>query len=260
MQALDIPRRSDVPQIAAGILVRLRAQTPRVHCITNTVAQNFTANALLAVGALPSMTTSLEEIGEFVAHTQALLVNLGTFDGERRKAVTIALDTAKKNKIPWVLDPVLIDRSPLRAIFAREMTVRGPQALRLNHVEFSTLSGTSPVPDALSLYAKDHKVVVGLSGASDFVTDGSRLATLANGHPWMAKVTGMGCVASALTAACLAVESDAWRATATALLLLGIAGEVAAVQTKGPGSFAAAIIDALANLDGATIIERARVT
>ena len=74
----------------------------------------------------------------------------------------------------------------------------------------------------------------------------------------MAKVTAMGCAASALVAACLAVEPDAWRATAAALVMIGVAGELAAAKAQGPGSFAVAILDALHNLDGPTLIARAR--
>jgi hydroxyethylthiazole kinase len=260
MHVPDSPQRGDLPQIAADVLARLRSVAPRVHCITNTVAQNFTANALLAVGASPSMTTSSDEIVGFVAGAKGLLVNLGTFDRERREATEIAVKTAVQHGVPWVLDPVLIDRAPPRADFARDLMARGPKVARLNHAEFSALSGAKPVADALARYAKDNGVAVGLSGAADLVADGSRLATIANGHPWMAKVTGMGCVASALVSACLAVDNDAWRATMSALLLLGVAGEVAAEGAKGPGSFAVVVIDALALLDGETVLKRARVT
>ena len=94
---------------------------PRVHCITNAVAQNFTANVLLAAGCMPSMTLSAEEIGPFLAGAQGLLVNLGTFDRERREATAIAVEAAGQNKLTWVLDPVFVDRVPRRASFAREL-------------------------------------------------------------------------------------------------------------------------------------------
>src|SRR5665213_4495653 len=113
--------RDDVPQIAATLLERLRERRPRVHCITNSVAQNFTANALLAVGCVPSMTLSTKEIGTFVADSGALLVNLGTFDTERRVATGVAVQTAARDNVPWVLDPVFIDRSAARADFARAL-------------------------------------------------------------------------------------------------------------------------------------------
>src|SRR5665647_1650986 len=245
--------REDMAHMAAALLERLRAGAPRVHCITNAVAQNFTANVLLALGCLPSMTVSAGEIGDFVARSQALLVNLGTFDRERREATAIAVDTARRGNVPWVLDPVFVDRAPPRAACARALIGRRPQVLRLNRAEFAALAGGEPPQDALVAFARDNNLTVGLSGETDWVADGERLATIANGHALMAKVTAMGCAGSALVAACLGVESDAWRATAGALVIVGVAGEVAAARAAGPGSFAVAIIDALYNLDGPTL-------
>ncbi len=250
----------DLPQFAATLLDRLRARRPRVHCITNDVAQNFTANMLLAAGCLPSMTLSVEEIGPFVASADALLVNLGTLDRERREATAMAVETATKANVPWVLDPVFIDRSSPRAAFARALVASGPKAVRLNHAEFSTLAASEPTREAFVAYARDKKTVIALSGVTDWVGDGERLASIANGHALMGKVTALGCAASALVAACLAVEPDAWRAAACALTMIGVAGELAAVHAAGPGSFAVAIIDALHNLDEPTLIARAKVT
>jgi hydroxyethylthiazole kinase len=249
----------DLPQIAAALLDRLRARAPRVHCITNSVAQSFTANVLLAAGAVPSMTLSPEEIGPFIAGANALLVNLGTLDLERRESTVVAVEAATRGNVPWVLDPVFIDRSIARAAFARALIASAPKAVRLNGAEFSVLSGSEPSPETLAAYARDKKTVIGLSGATDLVADGERLATIANGHALMTKVTAIGCAASALVAACLGVEQDAWRATAAALTMIGVAGELAAAKAEGPGSFAVAIIDALYNLDGPTLIARARV-
>ena len=254
----DAISHDDVPQIAAALLDRLRARAPRVHCITNAVAQNFTANVLLAAGAVPSMTLSAEEIGTFVAGANALLVNLGTLDYERREATAVAVEAATRGNVPWVLDPVFIDRSTPRVALARALIANAPKALRLNGAEFSALSGSEPSREALTAYARDKKTVIGLSGATDLVSDGERLATIANGHALMAKVTAIGCAASALVAAGLGVEPDAWRATAAALTMIGVAGELAAAKVNGPGSFAVAIIDTLYNLDGPTLIARAK--
>src|SRR5215472_4611295 len=187
----------ELPVIAADILARVRARRPRVHCITNAVAQQFTANMLLAANAVPSMTTDPAEVAEFVARADALLVNLGT------------------------------------------LAARRPRAIRLNRAEFATLAGVAAGADAggeaLARYAQRQGTVIGLTGDRD-------------------RVTAMGCAASALVAACLAVETDAWRATAAGLILIGVAGEVAALVAHGPGTFAAAIIDALHGLDEATIL------
>jgi hydroxyethylthiazole kinase len=248
-----------LPRIAADALERVRTKGPSIHCITNTVAQAFTANMLLAVGAIPSMTISPAEVGDFVTGADALLVNLGTFDGERREAVLVAVDVARHHGRPWVLDPVLINRSEPRAGFAKSLLARKPAALRLNAQEFRTFGGEPDATGTMS-FAKSAATVVALSGATDLVADAFRVAAIDNGHPHMARVTAMGCAASALVATCLAVEPDAGRASAAALLILAIAGEVAGENSSGPGSFAAAILDALFNLDAPTIEKRARVS
>src|SRR5579885_168087 len=193
----------DLPAATADILERVRARRPRVHCITNAVAQAYTANMLLAAGCVPSMTLTAGEIGGFVASADALLANLGTFDPDRREATLIALDAAEARALPWVLDPVFVERSPPRLAFARELAARRPRVVRLNHAEFTALSGGGATREAAMAYARATGVVVALSGADDLVTDGSRAVSVCNGHPLMAKVTAMGCAGSALLAACL---------------------------------------------------------
>jgi len=256
--AARLMSREELTGQAASLLERLRAKSPRVHCITNSVAQNFTANALLALGAVPSMTLSGEEIGAFVARSDALLVNLGTLDRERREATSIAVDAASQNGLPWVLDPVFVDRAPQRAVYARDLIFLEPKAIRLNAAEFSALADAAPAREAVEAYARARRIVVGLSGAADLIADGERSVSIANGHPLMARVTAMGCAASAIVGACLAVEADALVATASALLIVGIAGEIAAEKSQGPGSFAAAILDALYTIDGKAIAAQAR--
>jgi len=251
---------NELPIIAADVLARLRAQSPRVHCITNSVAQTLTANTLLAVGAVPSMTIAPEEIGGFVKRAGALLVNLGTFDAGRRAASAIAIEAANELNLPWVLDPVFVDRSEPRAIYAKQLAVLAPKAMRLNHAEFSALSGVASEGGAPAGYAREHGTVVGLTGATDLVADGERLVAIANGHPLMSKVTALGCAASALVAACLAVERDAWCASAAALLIMGVAGELAAKRARGPGSFAVEILDALYALDRDMLVAHAKVS
>jgi hydroxyethylthiazole kinase len=255
----DLSHIGDLPAVTADILARVRAQSPRVHCITNAVAQNFTANVLLAAGAIPSMTVSPDEIAAFTASANALLVNLGTFDAGRREAADIAIAVATEEGLHWVLDPVFVNRSEARAAYARALIRRKPSAIRLNHAEFKAVAGFDPEGEALDAYALDCQAVIGLTGAVDIVTDGARVAAIENGDPLMARVTAMGCAGSALLAACLAVEDDAWRATAAALLALGVAGEIAGLTANGPGSFAVGIIDELHRLDAGALAERARV-
>ncbi|MGD0026596.1 MAG: hydroxyethylthiazole kinase [Xanthobacteraceae bacterium] len=253
----------ELADIAADILARVRDRAPRVHCITNTVAQNYTANMLLAAGAVPSMTISPEEIVSFVASADALLVNLGTLDTERRGAIDAALGAVDAARMPWALDPVFIESSPGRAQFARELLRRGPSAVRLNPAEFAPLFGgdpAAPAAEAAARAAEACATVVALTGGIDIVTDGARRVASANGHPLMGLVTAMGCASSALVCAALAVETDAWLATLAALAALGVAGEVAGASARGPGSFASAIIDALHGLDRATLRARIKVS
>src|SRR6266403_1192095 len=174
---------------------------------------------------------------DIVARADALLVNLGTLDPERRGAIEIAIATAGE-RVPWVPDPVFVDRSAPRAGFAAALVARRPRAIRLNGAEFSALAGGPASPHALTRYAVENATVVGLTGDRDMVADATRMVTIANGDPLMSKVTALGC-------ACLAVEADAWNATAAALILIGVAGEAAVGRAQGPGTFAAGILDAL---------------
>jgi hydroxyethylthiazole kinase len=250
----------ELADIVADVFARIRSRAPRVHCITNSVAQQYTANMLLAAGAVPSMTLSADEIGAFVAGADALLVNLGTFDAERKSAIGVALSSATEHGVPWLLDPVFIERSPARAQFARDLVSRSPTVVRLNEAEFAALTGGEPTADTPARFAQAHGTIVALTGAMDVVADGKRRTEIGNGHALMGRVTAMGCAGSALVCAALAVEADAYMATVAALAAFGVAGELAAESAEGPGSFAVAIIDALHHLDRADLGARLKVS
>jgi hydroxyethylthiazole kinase len=250
---------ADLPNIAAELLRRVRERAPRVHCLTNAVAQNFTANAVLAIGAIPSMTIAPTEIGDFVRRANALLINLGTFDEQRTQAAELAIAAAKDAGIPWLLDPVFIDRSPLRAAFARDIAARGAAALRLNAAEFAALTERAADEPTVLAYARSHGSIVAMTGAADLVTDGTRTVTIANGDALMGQVTAMGDALSAVVGACLAAEPDRFNAVAGALLAFGVAGEIAAKDAHGPGTFAVAMIDALHALDREALQTHARL-
>jgi hydroxyethylthiazole kinase len=205
------------------------------------------------------MTIAPDEVGEFAARADALLINLGTFDADRRAAVEIAIAAATQAGKPWLLDPVFVDRSAQRANYARMLIAKHPHAVRLNRAEFTALSGHELDGAALARFADEIGTTVGMTGDTDIVINGGKLACIANGHPLMSSVTAMGCASGALVGACLAVESDAWVATSAALLIFGVAGQLAGVAASGPGSFAVAMLDALYTLDHATLVERARV-
>jgi hydroxyethylthiazole kinase len=208
------------------------------------------------------MTIAPEEVASFVAHADSLLINIGTLSSERRQSIEIAVDEAIDQGLPWALDPAFVDRARLRAAFARTLIRKYPRAVRLNRAEFAILAGaeTADDPARLRSYAQEHQAVIGLTGETDLVLDETRLATLSNGHVLMSRVTAIGCAASAVIAAFLAVEPDAWRATAAALLAFGIAGEIAGERARGPGSFGPELLDAFYNLDREAILARAKIS
>ncbi len=248
------------PMVAARLLDGLRAEPVRVHAITNAAAQVFTANLLLAVHAIPSLTVAPEEVAAFTRRAGALLVNLGTLDADRRAGIPEAIAAARAGAVPWVLDPVFVDASPPRLAFARDCLAAGPAILRCNAGEFAALADGPADTGAVAAFARRHHLVVALTGPVDIVTDGTRLVRVANGHPLMARVTAMGCAGTALIAAFLAREPDPLIAAAAALLVFEVAGEIAGERSAGPGSFPAALLDALDALDLPLLQARARLT
>jgi len=237
---------TDLPRHAADLLEHVRGGAPRVHCLMNTVVQKLVADALAAAGAIPSMTSSPEEVQAFARKADALVVNLGTLDASRREAIALAVRAAAEGEKPWVLDPAHCDYSPPRAAFAQELLALGPAVLRANAAEYALLR----VPD---------EVVAVRTGKADRIAFAGAALAVKNGHPLMAKVTGTGCLSGALIAAFLAVGGDRFAATASAMLVTGVAAEIAARQARGPGSFEPALLDALAALSGDDIIQHARL-
>lgn len=258
---------------AGGILAAVRRRAPLVHAITNFVSAPLTANALLAVGAAPVMAHAAEEVEEMADRADALVLNLGTPSPSTLEAMRIASHRAATRGIPVVLDPVGAGATAFRTRAARSLIAESrPRAIRGNASEILALAdagGTRGV-DAQNKVEEACAVAHGLAGrgiaavavtgAVDFVTDGRREIRVGNGHPLLARVTGTGCVATALVAAFLAVEADALLAAAAALSCLGVAGEQAAQKAHGPGTFAAFLLDALHGLGPEEIASRARLT
>lgn len=233
-------------QKAGELLARVRERRPRVHCLMNTVVQKFTADGITAVGGIPSMTSSPEEIEDFVMMVDALTINLGTLDEARRKVIGQAVDIANDKGKPWIIDPVHCDYSPSRLAFARKLMTLGPAIVRGNQAEMAVIGD---VGKALRIQ----------TGPQDLLQDHNRTATIHNGHPWMAKVTGTGCLSGGVIAAFMAVEPDRLLAAAAALTVTGVSAEIAARYSRGPGTFEAAFLDALNGLDSDAILSLARI-
>jgi len=260
-------------------VLAVRAQRPLVHSITNLVVMNFNANVLLAMGASPVMAHAHEEVADMAAIAQALVLNIGTLEPYWISSMCQALKVAAARGIPSVLDPVgagatRYRNESIQAILDQAM----PTVIRGNASEIMSVAGlaaqtrgvdsSATVTDALQaareLAARTSGVVC-VSGPVDQVLDaGGRQASLANGHEWMTRITGVGCSATALVGAFCAVQPDAWRATVSAMAYLGVVGEVAAqaVQAKGQGvgSLQMALLDQLQLLEEATFVQRLKLT
>lgn len=231
---------------AAELLSHVRERRPRVHCLMNTVVQKFTADGITAIGGIPSMTSSEEEIESFVSKTDALTINLGTLDETRRKVIRLAVDIANREGRPWIVDPVHCDYSPSRLNFAHELSSLQPSIVRGNAAEMAVIGD---VGGALRIQ----------TGPVDRLSHGNRTLRIVNGHSLMAKVTGTGCLSGGIIAAFMAVEADTMLAAAAALTVTGVSAEIAARRASGPGSFEVAFLDALFNLNSEDILSHARI-
>ena len=219
---------------AAAALVALRARRPLVACLTNTVAANFTANALLALGAVPAMVDDSGEASELAARADAVLVNVGTLTEGQATAMRHAISACRAAHVPWVLDPVAADRLEYRGRVVREFMRLSPALVRGNRGEMDWLRAHCPAAKCVRLS----------TDAEDVITCGERTLALRRGTPMLQRVTATGCAQGAIAAAFCAV-ADPWTAAVGAALAMALAGERAARRTRRPGSFQIALLDAL---------------
>jgi hydroxyethylthiazole kinase len=256
-------------------LAAVRERKPLVHQITNYVVMNETANATLALGALPVMAHAREEVEEMAALASALVINIGTLSPPWVEAMVAAGRAANGTGVPVVLDPVGAGATSYRTETARRLLDELELAVvRGNAAEIATLAGRdAEIRGVESIAASDSAAelaraaaqelgaVVAVTGAVDHVSDGGRTIAIENGDPLLATITGSGCMATAITGCFLAVRGREPLAAATeALVTFGVAGEDAAREATGPGSFHAALYDALYALDPETLDRRARVS
>jgi hydroxyethylthiazole kinase len=252
---------------------RIREEKPLVHNITNYVVMNTSANALLAIGSSPVMAHAIEEVEEMTRLARALVINIGTLSTPWVEAMVYAGKEAHRQKIPVVLDPVGSGATRFRTISAQKlMREIHPDIIRGNASEIRSLISTGlgtrgvdsrHAPDdvredarAISRFAG---CVVSVSGPVDLIVQGDAVARIANGHPMMSKVTGMGCTASAITGAFTAVNPSLFLAAAHAMAAVGIAGEMAAERSGGPGSFQLHFLDMLYGLQESDIARRLKI-
>jgi hydroxyethylthiazole kinase len=258
--------------ISPGATLReLRTHKPLVHQITNYVVMNETANATLALGALPVMAHAPQEVEEMASVAGALVLNIGTLSEHWVDAMLLA---GKAASGPIVLDPVGAGATRYRTDTAKRLLEELEIAVvRGNVAEVATLAGRqAEIRGVESIGAEGSNAelardasralgsVVAVTGATDHVSDGGRVVAVSNGHELLGTVSGTGCMATSVTGSFLAAKpAEPLEAAAEALVAFGVAGEDAARDARGPGTFHAALYDALYNLDPATLDVRAKV-
>jgi hydroxyethylthiazole kinase len=255
-------------------LAAMRERKPLVHQITNYVVMNETANATLSLGALPVMAHAIEEVEEMASVAGALVLNIGTLSQDWIEAMLLAAKAANTAGVPVVLDPVGAGATRFRTDTARRILAQADIAVvRGNQAEVATLAGReAEIRGVESIAASESGAelataaaaalgcVAAVTGPVDHVSDGARTIAVANGDPLLGTVSGTGCMSTAITGCFLAVAPDRpLEAAAEALVAFGVAGEDAARDAKGPGSFHVALYDTLYNLDPATLDSRAKV-
>jgi hydroxyethylthiazole kinase len=244
---------------AAENLLALREKKPLIHNITNYVVMNYTANALLAMGASPVMAHAQNEVEDMVAFAGALVLNIGTLTDDWISSMIKAGKKASQLDTPIVLDPVGSGATPLRTNSAKNIisqtkikVIRGNASEILSlRDENSKTKGVDSIhtvdeaAEAARNLADELHTTLAITGPVDLITDGTRVLRVSNGHPLMGYVTGTGCTATATIGAFLAVDDDPLSATATALAFFGLAGEIAAETASAPGTFMVQLLDAL---------------
>ena len=242
----------------AHVLEAVRRRQPLVHCLTATVSMGIVADGLLAAGARPMMTETLEEAPTLTALADALVINLGTLSTDAMDGIPATVAVAVQDARPWVLDPTAIGIAPVRTPLARTLLESRPDVVRGNASEVLALAGeghggrgadSRAVPEhaehAAQRIAARTGGAVAVSGPIDLVLSSTRRARVERGTALLARVTGTGCLLAALTAACRAVEPDPFTAALAATTWMDLAGEGAAQRAAGPGSFRMHLLDAL---------------
>jgi hydroxyethylthiazole kinase len=244
---------------AAHNLAALREKKPLVHNITNYVVMNYTANALLAMGASPVMAHAQNEVEDMVSFAGALVLNIGTLEDDWIISMVKAGKRASEQQTPIILDPVGSGATALRTRAAKHIisetnisVIRGnaSEILSLRHEESKTkgvdsMHSVDEAAQTAKVLAEELETTLAITGPVDLITDGSREIRVSNGDPLMGYVTGTGCTATVTIGAFLAVDDDPVSATATALAFFGLAGEVASKKASAPGSFMIQMLDAL---------------
>ncbi|MBU0615420.1 MAG: hydroxyethylthiazole kinase [Nanoarchaeota archaeon] len=244
------------------ILSRIKHAKPLVHHITNWVTIYDCANMTRAFGALPVMAHAKEEVKEMTGIASALVLNIGTLTVDLIDTMIIAAKKANEKGIPIVLDAVGVGATKLRTDKVLEIMDNAKvDIIKGNSSEIGILAGAKAETkgvEAMSVegnlieiakkLAKERDATVVITGKEDIIAN-KEVYICKNGHDMMGSIVGTGCMAASVIGAFAAVEKDYAKAAAAALCCYGIAGELAAKNSKGPGSYKENFYDEVFNLD-----------
>ena len=268
----------------ATALENVRTSTPLVHCITNYVTVNDCANALLACGGSPIMSDEPEDVVDITTICGGLVLNIGTLNKQTIAGMRAAGKRASELGHPIVLDPVGAGASALRTATASEiLDTMDVAVIRGNMSEIKAVAGASATtrgvdvnPDdvvtdenlaASAAFAKELAkktgTIIAITGAIDIVADAERAFAIRNGNAIMGKITGAGCMLSCLVGAySVANKENMLEGVVAAIAGEGLCGQIAAermTEADGNGSFRTYLLDAMYNLDAATLADGALV-
>ncbi|MCL2857856.1 MAG: hydroxyethylthiazole kinase [Oscillospiraceae bacterium] len=267
-----------MPNKYAELLTKVRGKSPLVQQITNFVTVHDCANITLAIGASPIMADAIGESADIAAISSALVLNMGTLDEADIRSMVAAGKSANANGVPVVFDPVGAGASKLRndtvALLTKELSL---SVIRGNISEIKFVAGVASQtkgvdaadgdmdnPESVGRMVKELAAKLGctvvVSGAVDVLSDGERLVFIKNGHPMLTRLTGTGCMCTALIGSFCGVHSDPLEAAVAGMLAMGIAGEIAYEKAGrlGNGSFHSALLDAISLMDAQTVGRMAR--
>ncbi len=260
------------PESAVSDLKYLRETPPLVHHITNWVTISECASMTRSLGALPIMAHAPEEVEEMVGIADSLVLNIGTLTTELIDAMILAGKKANSQDKPVVLDAVGAGATKLRTESTRKILDEVQiTVIKGNAGEIATLAGAQAevkgvesishegdvVDHALSL-ARDLDCTVVATGVEDIITNGSKTFIVKNGHPRMGEVVGTGCMAASVIGAFIAITDDVTQATANAMVIYGIAGELAGHRAEGPGTMKMHMFDTIMNITAEDIRKGAK--
>lgn len=275
------------PAISASIEAianQVRATGPLVHCITNYVTVESCANAVLACGASPIMSDEPLDVTDIQTICGALVLNIGTLNQQTILGMETAGARAAKLGHSIVLDPVGAGASALRTEVACRLLDTLPVTLvRGNMSEVKALAGNAAATKGVDVnpddavteeniqasvefakaFAAKAGCAVAITGPIDIVADATRAFAVRNGHPMQGRITGSGCMLSAMSGAYVALAGqNAVDVALAAVVHMGAAGQFAAEKLgegEGTGTFHTRLMDGISLLDGAALAERAQV-